>query len=160
MQVSVPMRQSPRAIKAMPGNEQTIPGSRWALLRRRLLGGASVQGEAGPLVKAPRSPFPYCSPYCTFRLLWDPLRPGGLLAPSPPPGLVLVCVCPFPEARPLLSFSLQRCSSCDVLGSGQHAPPAFLSLGPSSALSIPGWTGLSHCRSQERAVLLVEGWGT
>lgn len=85
------------------------------------------------------------------------LEARGLLAPSPPPGLVLVCVCPFPEARPLLSFSLQRCSSCDVLGSGQPAPPAFLSLGPSSALSIPGWTGLSHCRSQERAVLLVKG---
>ena len=56
MQVSVPMRQSPRAIKAMPGNEQTIPGSRRALLRRRFLGGASVQGEAGPWLRR-RSPF-------------------------------------------------------------------------------------------------------
>lgn len=159
MQVSVCMRQSPRAIKAMPGNGQAIPGSRWALLRRRLLGGASVQGEAGPLVKAPGLPFPYCSPYCTSGssgIVWGPVA----FSRPPRPQALFWCVCPFPEAQPLLSFSLQGCSSCDVLGSGQCAPPAFLSLGPSSALSIPGWTGLSHCRSPERAVLLVEGWGT
>lgn len=48
---------------------------------------------------------------------WHPPRPQALFW----------CECPFPEARPLLSFSLQSCSSCDVPGSGQRAPPAFLS---------------------------------
>lgn len=151
MQVSVPMRQSPRAIKAMPGNEQTIPGSRRALLRRRLLGGASVQGEAGPWSRR-GSPFFTAHPTVLPAPLgsseaWWPSR--ALPAPRPCFGVSV------PSQKLGLSFPFPCRAALPVMSQD----PGSVPLPPSSALSIPGWTGLSHCRSQERAVLLVKGWG-
>lgn len=49
----------------------------------------------------------------------------------PHPQALFLGVCPFPEPRPLLSFSLQNCSSCDLpgpslpFGSGLRAPPCL-----------------------------------
>lgn len=89
-----------------------------------------------------------------------PASLGILLRPARWPSLALptprrcfgVCV---PSQNLGLSFPFPCRAALPVIsrGLGGVPLPAFLSL------SIPGWTSLSHCRSQERAVSLGEGWG-
>lgn len=68
-----------------------------------------------------------------FLLIWvsSALSSTLSLVPVPPPPRCFG-VCPFPEPRPLLSFSLQSCSSCDPSGPSppSGALPAFLSPRP------------------------------
>ena len=112
------------------------------------------------------------------------LRLAPLAFSCPPhPQALFWCVCPFPEPRPLLSFSLQGCSSCDLPGSGRRAPPClpllralpllFLFLvGPASPIVVPRkglsrWARGGGTRAKKKAgpeapaspdPRLTEGW--
>lgn len=144
LRVSVPVRQSPGAAQAVPGAGHTIRVPGGLHCAGDPPEGPCVRGEAWPSHKAPNARFPCCTPYCTSCFSGDPPPAGSLAFSCPPhPQALFWCVCPFPEPRPLLSFSLQGCSSCDLPGSGRRAPPclplSFYSwLDQPLSLSFPG----------------------
>lgn len=107
-----------------------------------------------------------------FLFLWDPqLALGGLLlpcqSPSPPPPEVLSGMC-VPSQNLSLSFPFPCGVALPVISQAQPAlwvwavgpslPSSFS--GPSSTLSIPGWTSLFYCPFPGKGYLCwSRGWG-